>query len=199
MERFWNKIDKKCDEECWNWKVLPSTKIEDNIRMNFRGNAMHPKKVSYILLIGEIEKGMRVKSTCNNKLCVNPKHLYLSKIKGEVRPGENLPEDPLIRLFKKYNKLDNGCIEYGGGINEGGYGVMHIGDKFRTTHRVSFELFNVGDIPDGLLVCHSCDNRKCVNPLHLFLGTHKDNHDDAVAKGRINPRERALRRWGKIT
>jgi hypothetical protein len=50
-------------------------------------------------------------------------------------------------------------------------------------HQLSY-LANVGEIPDGLLVCHSCDNRKCMNPEHLFLGTNQDNMTDKMNKGR---------------
>lgn len=63
-----------------------------------------------------------------------------------------------------------------------GYGVMRIQNKPVLAHRVSYTVFigNVGD----LHVCHTCDNPGCVNPKHLFLGTHKDNMQDKVKKGR---------------
>lgn len=78
------------------------------------------------------------------------------------------------------------CWEWRGKVKGNGYGAV---PKFRakgllpTAHRASWLIKN-GPIPEGLWVLHKCDNRKCVNPSHLFLGTRQDNMDDMVSKGR---------------
>jgi hypothetical protein len=75
-----------------------------------------------------------------------------------------------------------GCWNWSGVISRYGYGI--IGSRRRTmrAHRISWLLFN-GPIPDGLFICHKCDNKRCVNPDHLFLGTCKDNVVDHWNKG----------------
>jgi hypothetical protein len=82
------------------------------------------------------------------------------------------------------------CIEcpYSRNIKDGNrlnYGQVRVGDKMEKAHRVAWEKA-YGAIPEGLCVLHKCDNPPCVNPEHLFLGTHKDNATDREAKGRGN-------------
>jgi hypothetical protein len=67
-------------------------------------------------------------------------------------------------------------------LTEYGYGRIRLDGKDRLAHRVSYEQF-IGAIPNGLLVCHHCDVRSCVNPDHLYVGTIADNMDDAVRRG----------------
>jgi len=74
------------------------------------------------------------------------------------------------------------CWEWTGTITRYGYGVVFEGRKSRLAHRVSYILAN-GEIPPGKIICHRCDNKKCVNPAHLYAGTQKDNMRDAIVAG----------------
>jgi len=108
-----------------------------------------------------------------------------------------MPRDfgtPLDRFRRKYRVVaDTGCWEWtgcrdgaprNGSDPRGSYGRFALdGYHMMPAHRASYELFR-GPIPDGMFVCHHCDNPPCVNPAHLFLGTAQDNADDTVRKGR---------------
>jgi len=88
------------------------------------------------------------------------------------------------RFTSKIEKTDGCWIWKAGSRGKTGYGAFKINGKVVDSHRVSYALYK-GEIPEKMYVCHTCDNRKCVNPEHLFLGTPKDNWQDGFDKGKI--------------
>lgn len=78
---------------------------------------------------------------------------------------------------------DKGCYEWTGYCDKQGYGKITIDSKTCKVHRVSYTLYK-GEIPEGMLIRHTCDNKICFNPEHLLVGTHQDNTDDMVSRGR---------------
>lgn len=91
------------------------------------------------------------------------------------------------RFWEKVDIRDNDlCWEWQASIRRDGYGVLRIAGHGVAAHRISWELHHKQSVPKGMFVLHKCDNRRCVNPYHLFLGTHQDNMDDILSKGRRN-------------
>lgn len=90
-----------------------------------------------------------------------------------------------------YSKVSpEGCWEWQRSRSRTGYGQCNVGGgKWELAHRVAYKVY-VGEIPDGLLVRHKCDNPCCCNPDHLVLGTQKDNMRDCLERGRFSLGER---------
>lgn len=101
------------------------------------------------------------------------------------------------RRFEAYVYKSDDCWLWCGCFNSGGYGRFRFKSRTIAAHRVAFLLYRHN--PKDLLVCHSCDTPPCVNPSHLFLGTHTDNIRDSIKKGRMDFKARFESQWKKLT
>jgi hypothetical protein len=106
-------------------------------------------------------------------------------------PRVALTADQRMARFWDYVEKTPTCWNWTIGLTSKGYGQFYPRQgQPRRAHRISWEL-TYGSIPTGMYVCHTCDNRKCVRPDHLFLGTQLDNLRDSKSKGRTARGERA--------
>ena len=134
--------------------------------------------------------GERVKRVVDPKRLVYcRKHCSWLDKYGTLEPPK-FSHGPMNERFFKHVKKSgaNDCWEWTADLSRAGYGSIWDSDKKKnaSAHRFSYELHH-GDIPDGLQVMHSCDNKKCVNPNHLSLGTPLQNTRDAVERGLRKP------------
>jgi predicted transcriptional regulator len=107
-------------------------------------------------------------------------------------------EDVKNRLIQN-SKDVNGCLEWHGALDKDGYGRIRVGGRKATgVHRASWAIANNKD-PKGKLVCHKCDNPKCIKPEHLYLGTALDNNRDRVNRGRSNSAHGTRIKTSKLT
>jgi hypothetical protein len=118
--------------------------------------------------------------------------------------SHHTPERRAERFWSKVDKSPGQgpfgeCWEWQAGLQQNtGYGMFGENRTGRLAHRVAFEI-SIGPIPDGMFICHRCDNRKCVRPSHLFVGTNQDNMTDMKVKGRASSRPNETAPGAKLT
>lgn len=112
----------------------------------------------------------------------------LESFRPYLLPNARITRRDWFRVLGKLRQDENGCILWMGGRTKGGYGVISmIRNRKKSAVRVTrliYEICHNVDIPEGMQVCHECDNPPCLNPDHLWLGTHLDNTHDKMEKGR---------------
>lgn len=100
--------------------------------------------------------------------------------------GKIVTDIDLKQKFSSLPRNEKDCWIWVGCKDKDGYGKITYKAKDCRAHRESYRVFN-GPISRGMIICHTCDNPSCVNPKHLWLGTHEDNVRDMYNKGRNNP------------
>jgi hypothetical protein len=172
LERMWKGIRKGAPDECWHFHGSRGGKYP---AVELDGINHCIPRIMLALKTGEPQrKRSRIYRSCGDLLCCNPAHLFVYDPEKAV-PGRFWPQ------VAKAGPDD--CWEWMGEPFGDRYGVLQVNGINRAAHRISYALA-YGEIPHGMWVLHRCDNRRCCNPSHLFLGTHQDNENDKVAKGR---------------
>lgn len=106
---------------------------------------------------------------------------------NRLKTNPDIEEEFVDKFYRYFTfSITTDCWEWNRKLQASGYGYFTYKNKAILAHRFSYWLFN-GTIPHGLMVCHKCDNRKCVNPDHLFLGDSSTNVHDMIKKGRHSP------------
>lgn len=163
---FWRRV-REMPNGCWEWQGAHNGKKPV---YSSRSGSVNARRWVHERYVGPIPAHKRFVSTCGNMNCVRPDHF--------------VPWTPSAIFLQKVRiGAPDECWEWQGATNGGGYGSCRVNNEKDMVHRHAYRMA-YGLIPDGMMVCHRCDNRICCNPSHLFLGTAQDNNDDMWAKGR---------------
>mgnify|MGYP001118302010 CR=1 FL=1 len=155
---------------CWSCTSHARTK-DGYIRYMEDGKEYYLHRYLFTIVNGPIPSGMYLHHTCGDKSCLNPRHLELVPAGAKRKEITYEVDDRGCHVCTSHSHKSNGYPR-----------CTRSGKKVRLNRAIYSEL--VGEIPEGMLVLHECDNPQCINPQHLKLGTHADNSRDMVERGR---------------
>lgn len=175
-ERFWSQVDRTGG--CWLWTGARGS--DGRGRVSYEGRLWLAHRLAYTLTNGVISESCILVQQCSVTNCVNPAHLVPSTF-AEINQRHRASAG---RFWARVDRRGpDECWEWTGYRLRLGYGRLTYHGRTTAAHRLAYA-FAHGPIPEGLFICHRCDNPPCCNPAHLFLGTVADNNADMRAKGR---------------